>query len=311
VNLLRRCPMKAMVYTRYGPPEVLRLNEIDKPIPKAHEVLVGVRATTVTAGDVRMRGFTVPRGEWLFARLYLGIRGPRRPILGMELAGDVAAVGKDVTLFRIGDPVFASTFATGFGGYAEFKCLPEDGTLAAKPANLTFEEAAALPVGGATALRFLRKAKVGGGQRVLIYGASGSVGSFAVQLAKYMGAEVTAVCSTANLVWVKALGADVVIDYTQEDLAQRGETYDVIFDAVAKTSRSQCSGSLKEKGVFLSVLESTDGEKRDDLAFLGELAEAGKIRPVIDRRYHLEQLVEAHTYVERGHKKGNVVIAVP
>ena len=312
--------MKAVVCTGYGPADVLELQQVEKPVPKDHEVLIKVYATTVHRGDVRIRSFDVPRGQRFMARLVLGFTRPKNPILGMELAGEVESVGRDVTLFKRGDDVFAFT-GWGLGAYAEYVCLPEkprksaakEGMLAKKPANMTFEEAAAgVATGGVTALRVLRKANIESGQKVLIYGASGSIGTYAVQLAKSFGADVTGVCSTANLELVRSLGADRVIDYTQQDFTEGDETYDVVFDAVDKLSSARAKRPLKETGVYLNVNKDSGsgGGSPEDLVFLKELIETGKVRTVIDRRYPLEEIVEAHMYVEKGHKKGHVVVTV-
>lgn len=301
--------MKAVICTKYGSPDVLQPVEIAKPTPSANEILVKIHATTVTAGDCRMRSFTVPPLQWLPARLFLGITKPKRPILGMELSGEIEAVGSGVKDFKPGDAVFASTTSAGFGGYAEYKCLPETGMLSLKPANMSHEEAAAVPVGGATAVRFLRKGNLQRGQSILIYGASGSVGTFAIQLAHYFGAEVTGVCSTANLELIRALGAEHVIDYTEADFTAGGTRYDLVFDAVGKAGKARSQKVLKPGGSFVSVLSSAK-EIRVDLSFLRELIEAGKLRAIIDRRYSLAQIVDAHRYVDQGHKKGNVAVAI-
>ena len=322
--------MKAIVCTKYGAPEVLQLQEVAKPVAKDHEVLIKVHATAATTS-----GLSGHTGKPFFARFITGLTRPKKNILGMQVAGEVEAVGKDVKLFREGDQVFGHT-GLALGAYAEFMCMPEDGALVIKPTNMTFEESAAVIEGALTALPFLRdKANIQSGQDVLIYGASGSVGTASIQVAKYYGAEVTGVCSTTNLEMVKALGADKVIDYTKEDFTKNGQTYDIIFDTVGKSSFSRCKSSLKQKGVYLdsgklatilpmlwtskfgskkAILTATGlrpaREKIKDLVFLKELIEAGKIKPVIDRSYPLEQTADAHRYVETGHKKGNVVIAV-
>jgi NADPH:quinone reductase-like Zn-dependent oxidoreductase len=305
--------LRAVVCTHYGPPEVLQLKEVEKPVCRDNEVLIKVHATAVTSGDCRCRGLTIPAHfsilTRLAMRLALGITRPRKPILGLVLAGEVETAGKGVTRFKAGDQVFGET-GMRFGAYAEYTCLSETAAITIKPANITYEEAAAVPFGGSTALYFLRKGKIRKGQTVLVYGASGAVGTFAVQLARYFGADVTGVCSTANVELVKSLGAHTVIDYTKEDFAERNERYDLIFDAVGKTSESLCRKALAPNGMFVSVMKGHAGENTEDLVLLKELVESGNIRPVIDRCYPLDQIVEAHRYVEQGHKKGNVVIRV-
>jgi len=305
--------MKAIVYEKFGPPEVLHFQEVDKPIPKDDEVLIKVHSTSVTIGDVIVRRGKHPTSKFQTVMLHimLGFRKPKRKILGMELAGEIEAIGKNVRLFKKGDKILGST-GFKFGAYAEYKCLSEDGILVLKPDNLNYEEAAGgFASGGVTAWTVLRKANIQKGQKVLIYGASGSVGSFAVQIAKYFGVNVTGVCSTSNLEMVKYLGADKVIDYTQEDFTQTGEKYDVIFDAVARISSSQCKNNLKKSGIYLNVIKDSPSKlKIEDLTFLKELVEKGHLRSAIDRIYPLEEIVEAHRYVEKGHKKGNVVIKV-
>ncbi len=320
--------MKAILCTKYGPPEVLQLKEVEKPVPKDNEVLIKIYATTATSPDSLMRS-----GESLLGRMILGLKKPREKyrILGLELAGEVEAVGKNVKRFREGDQVYGFT---GFspGAYAEYKCMSEAGSLAVKPSNMTYEEAASIVDGATTALFFLKdKAHIKKGEKVLINGASGSMGTAAVQLAKYFGAEVTGVCSSVNVELVKSLGADKVIDYTKEDFTKNGETYDIIFDVISKSSFLQCKSSLKEKGRYIVTIQGlipvvqtlwtrVTGNKRviftwsidkaEALVFLRELIEAGKFKAVIDRCYPLEQIAEAHRYVDLGHKRGNVVITV-
>jgi NADPH:quinone reductase-like Zn-dependent oxidoreductase len=322
--------MRAIVYTKYGPPDVLQLKEVEKPIPKDHEVLIRVCAAVVTAADSAMR-----KGEPFIGQFFTGLGSPKMKILGCELAGEIEGTGKDVKRFKAGDRIFAST--NTLGAYAEYVCLPDDGAMATKPANMTYGESVAVCDGAMTALPFLRdEGKIQSGQKILIIGASGSVGTFAVQLGKYFGAEVTAVCSAADQELAKSLGADSVIDYKKEDFAKSGQIYDIIFDAVGKSSFSHCKDSLKQRGIYLTTVPSlaifpqmlwtslfsrkkavftatglrSSSEKTKDLVFLKELIEVGKIRSVIDRSYPLEQIAEAHRYVEQGHKKGSVVITL-
>ena len=322
--------MKAIVCAKYGPPDVLQLEEVRQPTPKDNEVLIRIHAATVARGDCELRGLKVPMLMGLMMRVAFGFRGPRRKILGQELAGEVESVGRNVKLFRKGDQVFALT-GLHLGAYAEYVCLPEDGLMATKPSNMTYEEAAAVPVGGLHAFHFLSRGNIRSGQKVLIIGAGGSIGTFAVQIAKSLGAEVTGVDSTGKLDVVRSIGADHVVDYTREDFTKGDETFDVIFDAVGKGSFSGCVRSLKENGLYLlgnpglsqqvrAKWASTTSSKKviggmlsyrtEDLIRLKELIEAGKIRSVIDRRYPLEKIVEGHRYVDTGQKKGNVVITV-
>ncbi|UCH88922.1 MAG: NAD(P)-dependent alcohol dehydrogenase [Thermoplasmata archaeon] len=323
--------MKAVVWTKYGPPEVLVLKYVPKPTPKNNEVLIKVHATTATAGDCEVRRFEIPRKYWLFARIMWGLRKPKRVnILGMELAGVVESVGRDITRFKKGDQVFGST-DINLGAYVEYKCLPEDACLTKKPTNMTYEEAAAVPRGGLESLHLLRQGNVSSGQDILIIGAGGSIGTYGVQLAKHFGAEVTAVDSTKKLDMLRSIGADKVIDYTKEDFTKREERYDVIFDVVSRGPFTGHITVLKEKGILLTanamksrIIREPGKSKADSrriigwspsyntegLNYLKELIEVGKIKAVIDRRFPLEKIVEAHRYVETGRKKGNVIITV-
>jgi NADPH:quinone reductase-like Zn-dependent oxidoreductase len=317
--------MKAAVYTQYGPPEVLQIKEVAKPSPKANEILLRIKATAVNSGDVRLR-----KADPFAVRLFFGLVKPRINILGSVFSGEVESVGKDVKLFKAGDQVFGHTNIR-LGAYAEFICLPEHGSMALKPANISHNEAAAIPFGGVTALHFIRKAKIKANQKVIVVGASGAVGSAAVQLAKSYGAIVTGVCSTANIDLVKSIGADKVIDYTREDFMQNGEKYDLIFDTVNTISVAGAVKSIIKNGTIIlsaagmpemltglwisitsniKVLTGVISHTSADIIFLKELIESGKFKPVIDRTYTLEQIVEAHAYTEKGHKKGNIIISI-
>jgi len=322
--------MKAIVCERYGPPEVLELREIPKPVPRANQILIRIRATTVTAGDWRVRSLTFPPGFALIGRLMLGVTRPRQPILGTEFAGEIESVGPDVTRFRAGDHVYGFAGAR-MGCYAGYRVMHQDGCVAVKPPNLSFEEAAALSFGGTTALDFFRRGTLRPGERVLVNGASGGVGTAAVQLAKHAGAHVTGVCSTANVGLVRSLGADEVVDYTKEDFTSSGVGYDVIVDTAGTAPFARSRASLADDGRLLLVLgglrdmmqaplvslisrtrivAGPAAERPEDVRLLGQLAAEGRYRPVIDRRYPFEQMVEAHRYVDQGHKKGNVVVTV-
>jgi NADPH:quinone reductase-like Zn-dependent oxidoreductase len=321
--------MKAIVYEKYGPPDVLHVSEVEKPAPQENELRIQVHATTATLYDCWVRSSTAPPGFWLMSRLGSGFLRPKQPILGTELAGEVEAVGSEVTRSKVGDQVYG--FAANLGAYAEYICLPEN-ALGLKPANLTYEEAAAVPQGALTALHFLRKADIQNGQKVLVFGAAGGVGGYAVQLAKHhFGAEVTGVCSTSKIDYVKSLGADQVIDYTREDFTKNGQTYDVIFDTVGKSPVLRTNRSLTKDGAYLfstfgipkliafvwlkltsssKVIMGLVEESSEDLTFLKELIEAGNLRPVIDRRFPFDQAADAHSYVEAGQKRGQVVITL-
>ena len=317
--------MKAAVYTQYGPPEVLRVKQVERPLPQKNEILLRIRATSVNSGDWRLR-----KADPYAVRLFFGLVKPKKNILGSVFSGEVESVGEDVKQFKVGDIVFGHTDMS-FGSYAEYLSLPEDASIALKPSNISHNEAAVIPFGGVAALHFLKKAKIQPGQKVLVVGASGSVGSAAVQLAKSFGADVTGVCSTANIALVKSIGANKVIDYTKEDFAGNGETYDVIFDAVNAISVSRSMKSLNKNGIMIlsaagmsemlqglwismtsnkRVLTGVISHKAADIIFLKELIEAGKFKPVIDRTYPLEQIAEAHAYAEKGHKKGNIAINI-
>ncbi len=304
--------MRAVVYSQYGPPEVLKLTEVDKPLPRKNEILVRIHATTVTSGDVRLRASDFPPLFWLPARLIFGLFKPKKKVLGHEFSGVVEAKGEAVDEYELGDAVFGTTTMLPYGSYADYICVPTEwksGVVGLKPNNLSFPEAAALPVGGMTALFLLEKAKIKKGDKVLVYGASGSVGSYAVQIANYFGAFVTGVCSSSNIDMVKGLGAEGVIDYKKEDFTSLDAEFDIVLDAVGKTGKANAKKVLKAGGTFVSVQMLTT-EKKENLQTLKSLAEQGELTPFIDKSYPLEEIVAAHRYVGSGRKKGNVVIQI-
>jgi alcohol dehydrogenase len=306
--------MRAVICTRYGPPEVLRLTEVERPTPRRNQICIRIFATAVTVSDCVVRGLKAPRRYRIVFRLLMGVKAPRQPILGIVLAGDVETIGRNVSSFKEGDQVFGMSQWKA-GAYAEQVCWRADKLLALKPTNLSYEEAAALPYGGLLAMHCLRKANLQPGQRVLVYGASGAIGTSAVQLARHFGAVVTGVCSTANLQLVESLGAEAVVDYTREDFTTQGERYDLIFDAVGKrksaSAMRDAGRALRAGGICISIDDDLPRPTPQDLDLLKQLAESGALRPVIDRRYPLEEIVEAHRYVELGHKKGNVIVTIP
>jgi NADPH:quinone reductase-like Zn-dependent oxidoreductase len=306
--------MKAVICTKYGQPEVLQLKEVEKPTPKENEICIKIYATAVTVSDCIVRSGKVSVLLWLPMRLAIGLIKPRQPILGIVFAGEVETIGKNVELFKEGDQVFGWDLFPAFGTYAEYKCISKEGMISIKPKNVNYTEAAAIPYGGLLALSYLRKGNILNGQKILIYGASGAVGTSAIQLAKYYGAEVTGVCSTTNLNLVKSLGADRVIDYTKEDFTESGILYDLIFDSVGrrkfKKTKKQCNRVLTQNGKCISVDDGSPHLNIKDLILLKELVETGKITSIIDSIYTLKQIVEAHKYVDKGHKKGNVIITI-
>lgn len=305
--------MRAVVCTGYGPPEVLQLRDVADPAPTARELRIHISATAVTSSDCIMRRLNVPATMQIPARLALGLTKPRKPVLGMVFAGEVDAIGRDVSTFGVGDEVFGiDRFA--FGAYAEYKCVRQDGVVAQKPSNLSYEQAAAIPYGGLLAMWFLAKGNIRSGQRVLIYGASGAVGTAAVQVARHFGADVTAVCSTANLDLVRSLGAGAVVDYTTEDFTTKGQRHDLVFVAVGNRvhppSRAQCARAMSPHATYVAVDRGRPELRAETLLVLAKLAEAGELKPVIDRCYPLEQIAAAHAYVDAGHTRGTVVIRV-